>query len=141
MLSRLILMLVIGVPTLGLIACGEKDTQGGEGLKFSVNGEVAPGQDVELRVIFEDTDIGVQNAVLTLNGKVVGRTDKDGRITISIPADATNVNIVASSSGGRLLRRSAKWTSLNFRGRTPRRSGVATLIPAFTVKYSFTWNR
>ncbi len=99
MLSRLILMLVIGVAALGLIACGEQDTQGGEGLKFSVNGEVAPGQDVELRVIFEDTDIGVQNAVLTLNGKVAGRTDNDGRITISIPPDAINVNIVASSSG------------------------------------------
>lgn len=99
MLSRLILILVIGVAALGLIACGEKETQEDEGLKFSVDGEVAPGQEIELQVLSEDTNIGVQNAVLTLNGKEVGRTDSQGRITISIPADATSVNIVASSSG------------------------------------------
>ncbi len=100
MVSRLILTLFIGVVALGLIGCGEREAQVNEGLTVSVRGEAAPGHEVELRVISEDTLTGVENAVITLNGKQVsGKTDADGRITLIIPRDAAEVSIIATAGG------------------------------------------
>ena len=100
MVSRLILTLFIGVVALGLIGCGGKEDQGSGGLTVSVTGEATSGNDVGLRVISDDTLTGVENAVITLNGEeVVGKTDADGRITLTIPQDAADVSIIATYRG------------------------------------------
>ena len=66
-----------------------------EGLTLSLEGEAEQGQDVGLLVTSEDT--AVESAVVTLNGEEVGSTDADGRIALTMPEDAAEVKIIATS--------------------------------------------
>ena len=65
------------------------------GLELKLEGEVAPGQEVSLLVTAEGEP--VENASVTLDEAEVGVTDAQGRITLTIPQDATEAKIGATS--------------------------------------------
>ncbi len=55
------------------------------------------GQDVGLLVTSEDSDTGVESAVVTLNSEEVRSTDADGRITLTMSEVGNEAKIIATS--------------------------------------------
>ena len=64
---------------------------------MELEGEAEQGQDVGLLVTSEDSDTGVESAVVTLNSEEVRSTDADGRITLTMSEVGNEAKIIATS--------------------------------------------